>query len=109
MIIITPEEAQKYTSIFKSLESEFEKRQDRFKDIRDLIAVGTGSFKSELDEDDVDHDIDYGKLLDSEHLEYFETLCSGLYGGLVNPSGEWFDVIPNSSYFMQQISIKNLR
>lgn len=103
MITITPEEAQKYTSIFKSLESEFEKRQDRFEDIRDLIAVGTGSFKSELDEDDVDHDIDYGKLLDSEHLEYFETLCSGLYGGLVNPSGEWFDVVPNNSYLFDDV------
>lgn len=103
MITITPEEAQKYTSIFKSLESEFEKRQDRFEDIRDLIAVGTGSFKSELDEDDVDHDIDYGKLLDSEHLEYFETLCSGLYGGLVNPSGEWFDVVPRSTYLFDDV------
>lgn len=104
MINITEEEKQKYLSIFKSLEREFEKRRvDRFEDIRDLIAVGTGSFKGELDSDCNDKDIDYMKLLDSEHLEYFDTLTSGLYGGLVNPSGEWFDVIPNNAVLFDDI------
>ena len=105
MINITPEEKQKYYSIFKSLEDEFEKREDRFHDIRDLIAVGTGAFKIELDDTDIDTDIDYGKLLDGEHLEYFETLTSGLYGGLVNPSGEWFDVVPRSAYLFDDVDV----
>ncbi len=102
MITLTPEETKKYLSIFKSLESEFDKRVDRFKDIRDLIAVGTGAFKDEEDSTK-DEDIDYGKLLDSEHLEYFETLTSGLYGGLVNPSGEWFDVVPSNAYLFDDV------
>ena len=105
MTTLTPEEKQKYLSIFKSLESEFEKRVDRFKDIRDYIAVGTGAFKEELDDDTDDKDIDYAKLLDSEHLEYFETLTSGLYGGLVNPSGEWFDVVPSNAYLFDDIDV----
>lgn len=89
---LSREEKGKYLSIYKSLEEQFDKKKDRFKDIRQLIAIGTGAF---TDDDDNSSDVDYTQLLDSQHLSYIRTLCSGLYGGLVNPAGQWFETLPS--------------
>lgn len=93
MIKITTEEKKKYLSIFNSLEREFDKKKSIYKDIRDIIAIGTGFFD---DDDEYSLNVKHEKLLDSEHIEYMNTLCSGLYGGLVNPSGQWFDILPTN-------------
>ena len=89
---LSREEKGKYLSIYKSLEHQFDLKKDRFKDIRQLIAIGTGAF---TDDDENASDVDYTQLLDSQHLSYIRTLCSGLYGGLVNPAGQWFETLPS--------------
>jgi hypothetical protein len=90
---LSREEKGKYLSIYKSLEEQFELKKDRFKDIRKLVAIGTGAFS---DDDDTASNVDYQQLLDSQHLSYIRTLCSGLYGGLVNPAGQWFETLPSN-------------
>lgn len=92
MVNISAEEKKKYLAVFNSLVREFDNKKDIYKDVRDLIAIGTGGFD---DDDEKATNVKYDKLLDSEHIEYINTLCSGLYGGLVNPSGQWFDILPS--------------
>lgn len=89
---LTREEKGKYLSIYSSLEKNFDIKKDLFKDIRKLIAVGTGAFN---DDDEYSSNVDYSELLDSQHIGYIRTLCSGLYGGLVNPAGQWFETLPS--------------
>lgn len=79
-----------YQRIFKSLEDIFNKKESTFKDIRDLLAPGTGLFNGE--EELENSKIDYKKQLDSEPVYYLDTTTSGLYGGLVNPASRWFDL-----------------
>lgn len=91
-MIVTEEEKKKYLAIFNSLNREFDIKKSIYKNVRDLIAIGTGSFD---DDDETSKNVDNQKLLDSEHIEYTNILCSGLYGGLVNPTGQWFDILPS--------------
>ena len=83
----------KYQRIFNSLKDSFKKKEDTFKDIRDLLAPGTGLFD---DADNLENQkINYIKLLDSEPNTYLDTTVAGLYGGLVNPAARWFDLTLN--------------
>lgn len=79
-----------YQRIFTSLESIFNKKESIFKDIRELLAPGTGFFNGE--EELENSKIDYKRQLDSEPVYYLDTTSSGLYGGLVNPASRWFDL-----------------
>lgn len=93
---------KKFKHIFNSLESLYRKKESTFRDIRDLLAPGTGLFKNENDELENDK-INYQELLDSEPCTYLDTTKAGLYGGLINPAARWFDLDidrtnPNVSY-----------
>lgn len=80
-----------YKRIFNSLKKNLSKeRLNDFKDIRDLLAPGTGHFDSDKNYDD--SRIDYRKQLDSEPVSYVNATISGLYGGLINPATRWFDL-----------------
>ena len=79
-----------YQRIFDSLKKTYEKRKNRYQDIRDLLAPGTGVF-SESDEAE-NLSVDYKKQLDSEPASYLDTTTAGLYGGLINPASRWFDL-----------------
>ena len=96
------EQFKKIKHIFHSLESLYQKKESTFRDIRDLLAPGTGLFKNENDELENDK-INYQELLDSEPCTYLDTTKAGLYGGLINPAARWFDLDidrtnPNVSY-----------
>lgn len=83
----------KYQRIFNSLKDAFKKKEDTFKEIRDLLAPGTGLFD---DADNLENQkINYIKLLDSEPNTYLDTTVAGLYGGLINPAARWFDLTLN--------------
>ena len=79
-----------YQRIFDSLKKTYDKRKNRYQDIRDLLAPGTGVF-SESDEAE-NLSVDYKKQLDSEPASYLDTTTAGLYGGLINPASRWFDL-----------------
>lgn len=83
----------KYQRIFNSLKDAFKKKEETFKEIRDLLAPGTGLFD---DADNLENQkINYIKLLDSEPNTYLDTTIAGLYGGLINPASRWFDLSLN--------------
>lgn len=83
----------KYQRIFNSLQDAFKKKEETYKDIRDLLAPGTGLFD---DADNLENQkINYVKLLDSEPNTYLDTTVAGLYGGLINPAARWFDLTLN--------------
>ena len=82
-----------YSRIFCGLKKSFEDKESTYKDIRDLLAPGTGMFKGEKDEDTLENQkIDYIKLLDSEPITFLDTTVAGLFGGLINPASRWFDI-----------------
>lgn len=79
-----------YKRIFGSLKETYQNKEETFREIRDLLAPGTGLF---YDADNLeDQKIDYKKLLDSEPSTFLDTTVSGLYGGLINPASRWFDL-----------------
>lgn len=85
------EQFKRIKHVFASLESLYQKKESTFKDIRNLLAPGTGIFKN--DKDDLENDkINYQELLDSEPCSYLDTTKAGLYGGLINPAARWFDL-----------------
>lgn len=84
------EQFKKIKHIFKSLESLYQKKEQTFKKIRDLLGPGMGLFSNS---DDLENDkINYQELLDSEPCSYLDTTAAGLYGGLINPASRWFDL-----------------
>lgn len=84
-----------YTRIFESLQKTFQKKESTYKEIRDLLAPGTGAFSCT---DDAENDnINYKKMLDSEPSSYLDSTCAGLYGGLINPASRWFDLTVDKS------------
>lgn len=92
---------KKIKTIFNSLKETYETKESTFKDIREFLAPGFGTFKeaSNLENDK----INYQKMLDSEPSSYLDTTAAGLYGGLINPAARWFDLDidrtnPNVSY-----------
>lgn len=89
---IQEQQFKKIKHIFKSLESLYQKKEHTFKDIRDLIAPGTGIFPGKQQEDLENDKINYQQLLDSEPCSYLDTTKAGLYGGLINPATRWFDL-----------------
>lgn len=89
----TAERKNVYCRIFGSLKKTFDDKESIYKDIRDLLAPGTGLFKNEKGEGDIENqDIDYLKLLDSEPITFLDTTVAGLFGGLINPASRWFDL-----------------
>ena len=85
----------KYQRIFKSLKIAFDEKESTFKEIRDLMAPGTGSFQG--DEDNENRKINYAELLDAEPNTFLDTTVAGLYGGLINPAARWFDLTLNKN------------
>lgn len=82
-----------YERIFCGLKKTFDDRESTYKDIRELLAPGTGSFDGERGEDDLENvKINYTKLLDSEPITFLDTTVAGLFGGLINPAARWFDL-----------------
>lgn len=82
-----------YCRIFDGLKSTFDEKESIYKDIRDLLAPGTGSFSSANSDDAIENKkIDYMKLLDSEPITFLDTTVAGLFGGLINPASRWFDI-----------------
>ena len=79
-----------YSRIFESLKSTFNKKESVYKEIRDYLAPGTGSFAGT--EDLENQKVDYLKVLDSEPITFLDTTVAGLYGGLINPASRWFDL-----------------
>lgn len=84
-----------YTKIFDSLKKTFDKKESTYKDIRDLLAPGTGAF--DCNEGAENENINYKKMLDSEPASYLDSTVSGLYGGLINPASQWFDLAIDKS------------
>lgn len=80
----------KYDRIFDALKSNYKDKESVYRDIRDLLAPGTGFFNDE--ENDTGKKINYMKLLDSEPVTFLDTTVAGLYGGLINPASRWFDL-----------------
>lgn len=80
-----------YKRIFNSLERAYEKKNQVYQDIRDLLAPGTGLFRANSVNLE-NENIDYKKLLDSEPITFLDTTIAGLYGGLINPASRWFDL-----------------
>lgn len=81
---------KKIKTIFNSLQETYNKKESTFKDIQELLAPGTGNFKTS---EDLENDkVNYQQLLDSEPVSYLDTTASGLYGGLINPASRWFDL-----------------
>ena len=94
---------KKIKHIFKSLEELYNRKESTFKDIRDLLAPGTGIFQGTEQEDIENDKINYQQLLDSEPCSYLDTTKAGLYGGLINPAARWFELdidrtAPESNY-----------
>lgn len=82
-----------YSRIFCGLKKTFDDRESIYKDIRDLLAPGTGCFASTQEEDAIENKkIDYMRLLDSEPITFLDTTVAGLFGGLINPASRWFDI-----------------
>lgn len=83
-----------FCRIFKGLKKSFDDKESTYKDIRDLLAPGTGIFKGEKEDSDPleNQKINYIKLLDSEPVTYLDTTVAGLFGGLINPASRWFDI-----------------
>lgn len=79
-----------YSRIFKGLKKTYSDKESIYRDIRDLLAPGTGIFDN--NEDYENKRIDYRRLLDSEPTTFLDTTVAGLYGGLINPASRWFDV-----------------
>lgn len=82
-----------YDRIFCGLKKTFDDRESTYKDIRELLAPGTGLFNGERGNDDLENQkINYQKLLDSEPITFLDTTVAGLFGGLINPASRWFDL-----------------
>lgn len=79
-----------YQRIFNTLQMTYKQKESTYRDIRDLLAPGTGIFDN--DEDFENKRINYMKLLDSEPTTFLDTTVAGLYGGLINPASRWFDI-----------------
>lgn len=84
-----------YKRVFQTLDNIYSDKENVYKDIRDLLAPGTGVF--DKDEHDEKNDVNYQKLLDSEPCNYINTTISGLFGGMINPASRWFSLGFNSS------------
>jgi hypothetical protein len=82
-----------YDRIFCGLKKTFEDKESTYKDIRELLAPGTGYFDGEEGPEDLENQkINYMKLLDSEPITFLDTTVAGLFGGLINPASRWFDL-----------------
>lgn len=82
-----------YDRIFCGLKKTFEDKESTYKDIRELLAPGTGLFSGDKGNDDLENQkINYQKLLDSEPITFLDTTVAGLFGGLINPASRWFDL-----------------
>lgn len=82
-----------YERIFCGLKKTFDDKESTYKDIRELLAPGTGLFEGERGNDDLENvKINYMKLLDSEPITFLDTTVAGLFGGLINPAARWFDL-----------------
>ena len=84
-----------YQRVFKSLKKTYTDKEAVYRDIRDLLAPGTGIFDN--DEDFENKRINYMRLLDSEPTTFLDTTVAGLYGGLINPASRWFDISVDKS------------
>lgn len=82
-----------YDRIFCGLKKTFDDKESTYKDIRELLAPGTGLFPGERGESDLENQkVNYTKLLDSEPITFLDTTVAGLFGGLINPASRWFDL-----------------
>ena len=82
-----------YDRIFCGLKKTFDDKESTYKDIRELLAPGTGLFNGERGNDDLENvKINYMRLLDSEPITFLDTTVAGLFGGLINPASRWFDL-----------------
>ena len=84
-----------YQRVFCSLKKTYDDKESTYREIRDLLAPGTGIFDN--DEDFENKKINYTKLLDSEPTTFLDTTVAGLYGGLINPASRWFDITVDKS------------
>jgi len=85
------ERYNRYKRIFQVLKQSFGDKEATYKNIRDLLAPGTGLFDNKKHNAE-NETIDYIKLLDSEPATFLDTTVAGLYGGLINPASRWFDL-----------------
>jgi len=82
-----------YERIFCGLKKTFDDKESTYKDIRELLAPGTGIFCGDKEDTDLENQkINYTKLLDSEPITFLDTTVAGLFGGLINPAARWFDL-----------------
>ena len=83
-----------YERIFCGLKKTFDDKESTYKDIRELLAPGTGLFCGDRGEDEnlENQKVNYLKLLDSEPITFLDTTVAGLFGGLINPASRWFDL-----------------
>ena len=82
-----------YDRIFCGLKKTFKDKESTYKDIRELLAPGTGLFCGDREDSDLENQkINYTKLLDSEPITFLDTTVAGLFGGLINPASRWFDL-----------------
>lgn len=84
-----------YKRIFCILKQNYQDKDSIYRDIRDLLAPGTGVFDS--DDDFENKRINYTRLMDSEPTTFLDTTVAGLYGGLINPASRWFDLTVDKS------------
>lgn len=78
-----------YCRIFTALKETFDKKKSTYRDIRDLLAPGSGTFNDSDDELQAQR-VKYQQLRDNEPASYLDTTTAGLYGGLINPAARWF-------------------
>ena len=82
-----------YERIFCGLKKTFDDKESTYKDIRELLAPGTGIFCGDKEDSELENQkINYTKLLDSEPITFLDTTVAGLFGGLINPASRWFDL-----------------
>ena len=68
-----------YDRIFCGLKKTFDDKESTYKDIRELLAPGTGLFPGERGESDLENQkVNYTKLLDSEPITFLDTTVAGL-------------------------------
>ena len=84
-----------YKRVFTALQQTYNDKESIYRDIRDLLAPGTGVFTG--DDTFENKRINYLRMLDSEPTTFLDTTVAGLYGGLINPASRWFDLTVDKS------------
>jgi hypothetical protein len=89
------EEYKRYNDIYTSLKEDFEFQRNTFIELRDYLAPQSGMFYGESD---LYLPPNTSRLVyDEDPISFLDVSSKGLFGGLVNPSTSWFEVVPTKS------------